>query len=135
MLCKVFTIGEAHKHIDRVRSLKITLSLSVAPMYLLFKDHKGWSLETGTPPPSRPVVSAGSGQNDHMSEIISNLLEPVVKTWAGGMEKESTGDVLALIDEINDENIQIEDIDLESFDREMEEQERRADERYNNFED
>ena len=32
MLCKVFNIGEAHKHKDRVRSLKITLSLSVAPM-------------------------------------------------------------------------------------------------------
>ena len=41
MLCKIFKIGEAHKHRDRVRSLKITLSLSVAPMYLLFKDHKG----------------------------------------------------------------------------------------------
>ena len=124
MLCKIFQIGAAHNHQDRVRSLKITLSLSVAPMYLLFKGHKGWSLETGTPPPSRPVVSAGSGQNDHMSEIISNLLEPVVKTWAAGMEKESTGDVLALIDEINEENIPIEDIDLESIDRDMDEQER-----------
>ena len=84
MLCKIFKIGEAHKHKDRVRSLKITLSLSIAPMFLLFKDHKGWSLETGKPLPSRPVVSAGSGQKDRLSEIISNLLEPVVKTWSGG---------------------------------------------------
>ena len=53
MLCKIFQIGDAHNHKDRVRSLKITLSLSVAPMYLLFKDHKGWSLDTGTPPPSQ----------------------------------------------------------------------------------
>ena len=133
MLCKVFHIGEAHKHIDRIRSLKLTLSLSVAPLYLLFKDHKGWSLETGTPPPSRPVVSAGGGQNDHLSEVISNLLEPVVKTWAGGMEKESTGDVLALVEEINEENIQLEEIDLASVDRELEEQEKAAEERYNNF--
>ena len=122
MLCKVFKIGEAHKHRDRVRSLKITLSLSVAPLYLLFKDHKGWSLETGKPPPSRPVVSAGSGQNDHLSEIISNVLEPVVKTWSGGMEMESTGDMMALIEEINDQELEIEEIDLESVDRELEHQ-------------
>ena len=67
MLLKIFNIGQAHKHIDRIRSLKLTLRVSVAPMYLLFKDHKGWSLETGTPPPSRPVVSAGGGQNDKMT--------------------------------------------------------------------
>ena len=73
MMCKIFQIGASHKHQDRVRSLKVTLSLSVAPMYLLFKDHKGWSLETGTPPPLRPVVSAGGGQNDHLSEIVSFL--------------------------------------------------------------
>ena len=120
MLCKIFKIGEAHKHRDRVRSLKITLSLSVAPMYLLFKDRKGWSLETGKPPPSRPVVSAGSGQNDHLSEIISNFLEPVVKTWCGGMEKESTGDMMALIDDINEQDIELEDIDLEGVDKEIE---------------
>ena len=59
--------------------------LSVAPLYLLFKDHKGWQINTGTPPPSRPVVSAGSGQNDHLSEIISHILEPIVKMNPGGM--------------------------------------------------
>jgi hypothetical protein len=133
MLCKVFTIGEAHKHLDRIRSLKITMSLSVAPLYLLFKDHKGWSLETGGPPPSRPVISAGGGQNDHMSEIISHVLEPVVKTMTGGLEQESSSDMMALMNEINDENHEIEDIDLESVDKELEDQERRAEERYNNF--
>ena len=126
MLCKIFQIGDAHNHKDRVRSLKITLSLSVAPMYLLFKDHKGWSLETGTPPPARPVVSAGSGQNDHLSEIVSHILEPVVKTWSGGMEKESTGDVLAMIDEINEEEIEIEDVDLEKVDKYLEDREKAA---------
>jgi hypothetical protein len=74
MLCKIFKIGEAHK--DRVRSLKITLSLSLAPMHLMFKDQKGWSLETGKQPPSRLVVSAGRGLNDNLSEIISYFLEP-----------------------------------------------------------
>ena len=37
MLMKIFKIGEAHKHKDRIRSLKLTLSLSVAPMYLLLR--------------------------------------------------------------------------------------------------
>ena len=48
-------------------------------------------METGKPPPSRPVVSAGSGQNDHLSEIISHILEPLVKMRPNGMEVTSTG--------------------------------------------
>ena len=126
-------MGDAHNHMGRIRSLKITLSLSVAPLYLLFKDHKGWTLETGKAPPSRPVVSAGSCQNDHLSEIILNVLEPIVKKWKGGMELESTGDMLAKINEINEKGVLIEDIDLESVDEELDEAERARKERYNNF--
>ena len=98
MLLKTFLVGESHNHYERIRNLKLTHSLSVAPLYLLFKDHKGWTLETGTPPPSRPVVSAGSGQNDHLSEIISHVLEPIVKMRPGGMEVTSTGDFISRID-------------------------------------
>jgi hypothetical protein len=126
-------MGDAHNHMGRIRSLKITFSLSVAPLYLLFKDHKGWTLETGKAPPSRPVVSAGSCQNDHLSEIILNVLEPIVKTWKGGLELESTGDMLAKINEINEKGVLIEDIDLESVDEELDEAERARKERYNNF--
>ena len=68
-----------------------------------------------------------------MSEIISHVLEPVVKTMTGGLEQESSSDMMALMNEINDENHEIEDIDLESVDEELEDQERRAEERYNNF--
>ena len=85
------------------------------------------------PPPSRPVVSTRSGQNDHVSEIISNLLEPVVKTWKGGMEVESTGDMVSIVNDINEQNIELEDVDLEMVDRELENQEKAADDRYNNF--
>ena len=70
-------------------------------MYLLFKDHKGWTLDTGKTPPSRPVVSAGASQNDHLSEILSHILEPIVKMRPGGMEMTSTGDFIALVDGIN----------------------------------
>ena len=45
MLLKTFLVGESHGHYERIRNLKITHSLSVAPLYLLFKDHKGWTLE------------------------------------------------------------------------------------------
>ena len=118
MLCKVFKIGESQKHKDRIRSLKITLSLSVAPLYLLFKDHKGWSLETGSAPPSRPVVSAASGQNDHWSEVISEVIEPVVKTWERSMEVQSTGDLVSKMNEINDLELGLEEVDLEQGDKE-----------------
>ena len=103
-------------------------------MYLLFKDHKGWSLETGTSPPSRPVVSAGAGQNYHMSEIISTILEPIVKTWKGSMEMESTGDLVSIVNDINEKKVVVEEeIDLDLVDEHMKEKELEIDERYNNF--
>ena len=46
------------------------------------------------------------------------------------MEKESTGDMMALIEDINEQNIELEEIDLEK----VEDQEKAADEKYNNFE-
>ena len=135
MLIKIFRIGDAHSHYDRIRSLKLTWSLSVAPLYLLFKDHKGWSLETGSAPPSRPVVSAGSGQNDHWSEVISEVIEPVVKTWERGMEAQSTGDLVSKVIKINEMDLGLEEVDLEQVDKELDRQEQDADERYNNFDD
>ena len=69
-------------------------------------------METGTAPPSRPVVSAGSGQNDHLSESISNILVPVVKTRKRGMEVQSTGDMVAKVNVINEMELELEDVDL-----------------------
>ena len=56
-LLKTFMVGKRQNHYQRICSLKQTHSPSIAPQYLLFKD---WTLETGKPPPSRPVVSAGA---------------------------------------------------------------------------
>ena len=97
----------------------MTHSLSVAPLYLLFKDHKGWSVSLGGAPPSRPVASAGSGQNDHMSETISQMLEPVANTWKKGMEVNSTQDFISKMDKINEEDRKLEDIDLDKVDMEL----------------
>ena len=66
-------------------------------MYLLFKDHKLWTVEMGGAPPTRPVCSAGSGQNDHMSENVSLLLEPVANTKETGMEVTSTPNMVSVI--------------------------------------
>ena len=126
MLLKTFMVGKSHGHYERIRNLKITHSLSVAPLYLLFKDHKGWTLETGTPPPSRPVVSAGAGQNDHLSEIVSHILEPIVKMRPGGMEVTSTGDFISRINGINEMIIPVEEIDLAEVDEQLEKQEMEA---------
>ena len=75
----------------------------MAPLYLLFKDHKGWSVNIGGEPPSRPVASANSGQNVHLSEVVSQILEPIANNWKGGMEVISTPDLASKIDGMNDE--------------------------------
>ena len=81
-------------------------------------------LETGTQPPSRPVVSAGSGQNDHLSEIISHILEPIVKMRPNGMEVTSTGDFVSRINDINEMVIPLETIDLQEIDNQLDEEEK-----------
>ena len=50
MLIKFCRIGHLWKHEDRVRSTMLNNSLSVCPMYLTYKDHKGWTGEDGSPP-------------------------------------------------------------------------------------
>ena len=119
MLLKTFMVGQHHDHYQRIRNIKITQSLSVAPLYILFKDHKGWTIETGKPPPAGPVVSAGAGQNDHLSEMISQILEPVVKMRPGGMEVTSTGDFISRVNKINEEELELEEIDLEQVDKHL----------------
>ena len=73
----------------------------VAPLYLLIKDHKGWSFEGGTPPPSRPVCSGNKGFNRHISEILSLILEPLGHA-IGGQDIDSTGGLLAAIGDLNE---------------------------------
>ena len=46
-------------------------------MYLLVKDHKSWSEESGKVIPSRPVLSGNTCINMHLSELVSDLIEPI----------------------------------------------------------
>ena len=73
----------------------------VAPLYLLVKDHKGWSSEQGTPPPSRPVCSGNRGFNRHISEILSLILEPLGHA-IGGNDIDSTGELLSKVRSLNE---------------------------------
>jgi hypothetical protein len=82
----------------------ITQSETVSNMYVLYKDHKGWHLGLGTDPPSRPIASGNSGQNVHMSELTSEIVESVVTAYIGGVEIISTEDMLAKWDKLNEKN-------------------------------
>ena len=122
MILKMFMVGATWSHEDRIRATKITHSLSVAPMYILYKDHKGWTVVTGGPPPTRPVASAGGGQNDNMSETVSLILEPVANTCTGGMETKSTPGFVSKIVKMNEKARELEEIDLEEIDKALDEE-------------
>ena len=58
----------------------------------------------GTIPPTRPVVGGNVGMNLHLSEIVSDVLDPVVEEYVGGCEIVSTEDLAARMDIKNEEN-------------------------------
>ena len=104
MLIKCFRIGQYWDHGSRIRETTMGEGLSVCPLSLLFKDHKGWRADSGTAPPTRPVVGGHVGINLHISEIVSDILDPVVSTYEGGMEIISTEDLLARVEILNEKN-------------------------------
>ena len=101
MWLRIFLVGANWGHEDRHRETKITNSLSVCPLYLLFKDHKGWEWHMGGVAPTRPVASANSGANVHFSELLSQTIEPLANKFVGGMEWISTCDMLSDVDKLN----------------------------------
>ena len=70
-------------------------SMEVCPMYLLYKCHKGRDKSMGTIPPTRPVASGNQGMNIHISELLSEIIEPVVDNYHGSREVISTEDMVA----------------------------------------
>ena len=78
--------------------------MSICPLSLLFKDHKGWQPDSGTVPPTRPVVGGHLGINLHISEIVSDVLDPVVTNIKGGREVISTEDMVAHTEILNERN-------------------------------
>jgi hypothetical protein len=104
MLLKFFKMGEYwENNVDRVRETMLGEGLAVCPIALLFKDHKGWENTGGTVPPTRHVAGGHVGLNMNLSEVVSDVLEPIVGTIEGGFEVISTEDMLAHLEEVNEE--------------------------------
>ena len=86
---------------DRIKNSSMDLGSQAAPLRLLLKDHKSWDKNSGKPIPSRPVINGKGGYNSHLSEILSMILGPLSKE-AMGSEINSTGDLLAKIQSVNE---------------------------------
>ena len=79
----------------------------IPEMILLCKDHKKW--DGKAPLPTRPVISGNKGINTHLSELLSEILEPVSGSIGGG-EIASTEEALNRINQINDLILKHEDV-------------------------
>ena len=77
-------------------------SLEVPDMVLLVKDHKDYKPGMSGVVPTRPVVSGSRGINTHLSEWLSEILEPVANSMGSG-EIASTEEAVHHLDRINDE--------------------------------
>ena len=93
--------GGNNNHEDRMAKNITDKGEQSCHMELLLKDHKGWVESSGKPPPSRPVVSGNTGLNCHLSELLSNVLEPITKE-APGSEIDSTKELLDKINKLNE---------------------------------
>ena len=98
-LAKILNISVEKDNSRMMKNLQ-NHSTEVAEMYLLFKDHKSWTEGSNKAIPSRPVVSGNNTYNVHLSELLSEILEPVAKEMQGA-EIASTEDALNKIQCVN----------------------------------
>ena len=104
MVIKIFDIGRAWEHTSRIRETMLGETLATCPLSLLYKDHKGWTKDLGTVPPTRPVAGGHLGMNLHLSEVISDLVEPLVDKHKGGRKCISTEDLISKVVGTNNSN-------------------------------
>ena len=102
MAIKFFKLGTSWNQVERIRETMLNSSLSLCPLYLTYKDHKGWSWSKGTPPPTRPIAAGNVGMNIHLSEVISEVAEAVANAHPNTKEVISTEDMLARVHEMNE---------------------------------
>ena len=98
MLLKITDMGSHWNHEDRHRESNIKHSGYVAFLTLLLKNHKDpvdgkWS--------TRPVVSANEGIGTSLSNILSEVLEPLADSLEDKIEVISTEDMLYRVNECN----------------------------------
>ena len=85
---------------NRMKENLIDHGLEVPQMKILVKDHKEWQPDSGKEIPTRPVVDGGGGYNTHLSELLSQILEPIALEMTGA-EIDSTEEALAAFDRSN----------------------------------
>ena len=56
-------------------------------------------------PPTRPIAGGNAGMNLHISEILSDIVEPIVDCCEDGNEVVSTEDMVARMEVVNDEMV------------------------------
>ena len=100
MWVKMLGMGEAWGHEARIRESLIQHSCVVPPMKLLVKDHK--PLGADGLPPTRPVVGASRGINVALSNILSDVIEPISKTIPQSGEVISSEHLINCINTLND---------------------------------
>ena len=102
------TIGYSkNKYTKRMLANLIDHGREVPEMILLCKDHKKW--DGKGPVPTRPVFSGNKGLNTHLSELLSEILEPVSFSIGGG-EIASTEEALSRIEHVNNTVLKHEDL-------------------------
>ena len=99
MLMKITNMCENWNHEGSHREANIKHSGYVSPLSLLLKDHK--QTAANELPPTRPVVSANEGLGTSISNIISEIIEPLADSLVDKMEVISTEDFLHRVDECN----------------------------------
>ena len=104
MIIKFCRVGKSWGHEDRARKTMINHSLSLCPMYLTYKDHKGWKGDDNSPPPTRPIAGGNTGMNLHLSEALSEMIEPLADIYEGANEIISTEELKAKIEALNLKN-------------------------------
>ena len=99
MLLKITEMGKDWRHEDRFRESNIKHSGFVAYLSLLLKDHK--KVKEGQPFPTRPVVAANEGIGASLSNILSEMLDPLADSLTDKMEIISTEDGISRYKDCN----------------------------------
>ena len=104
MLLKLFGAGVDWSHQQRLRESMLNEGISVCPLWLLYKCHKGWTSSSGKLPPTRPIAGGNEGMHFPLSELVSWVLEPLASAMENSGELVSGEDLKSNIDNLNKAN-------------------------------
>jgi hypothetical protein len=92
---KMLNQGEDHQHGDRIHDSLVTHDQALAVMTLLLKDHKAGNK-------TRQVVTGNSSNSVGLSITVSMFLEAVASSIEEPYEVNSSEEMMAVIEEVND---------------------------------